>query len=337
MNVWVILGGMSAEREVALESGRAVAAALRERGHGTWVYELRDGIFLAEEGSLTPPHIAGTPDEAGWAERLLATARDLRGSADVAFLALHGGAGEGGTVQALLSTVPMPYTGSGPEASAIALDKVLSKRVMIGLGIPTPAWTVLHVPPWSGPETLAEAPVGGLPAVVKPVAEGSSVGVSIVHDTSEWKPALERVVAAEQRPRGQATQVLVEKYIPGRELTVGILGGRVLPVLEIVPRTGFYDYERKYAAGESEYRVPAEIDVDLAARLQDEAARLNAALGCRGMARVDYRLSPDGEGYCLELNTIPGLTATSLVPKAAAAVGIGFGELLEELCAGART
>lgn len=374
MRVWVILGGLSAEREVAAESGRAVANALREKGHVVLSYELADGRFLREgsspelpgqlaeffamqeiarldpsrvgsgdaTGGTSTASIASTAsgvsassgsEEQTWAERLLHTGRRMRGQIDVAFLALHGGGGEDGTVQTLLETIGVPYTGSGPTASAIAMDKVLTKRLMLALEIPTPRWLTM------APLRAGDA-VPGLPweppLVVKPVAEGSSLGISIVRAAPEWERALLAASHVEAASRGQNRDLLIEEYIPGRELTVGILGGSALPVLEIVPKDGFYDYGNKYTAGASEYRVPADIPAPLTASLADQSERLYAALGCRGMARVDFRLSPAGEAYCLELNTIPGLTSTSLVPKAAAATGLDFGGLLERVCRDSR-
>jgi D-alanine-D-alanine ligase len=295
-----------------------------------WAYDLRAGSFLPEHSSAPPPAIPSDPKD-GWALRLLRVGAAMREQVDVAFLALHGGAGEGGVLQALLSSIPVPFTGSSAAASAMSMDKILTKRIMTSLDIPTPPWTALSVPPMVPAAALRDTPVGELPAVVKPVAEGSSVGVGIVLDASDWDAALQAAAQA-AGPKGSTVKVLVEKYIGGRELTVGILDARPLPVLEIQPRSGFYDYENKYTAGASEYQVPAEIDPEAARLLQEQAAGLFTALGCRGMARVDYRFSREEVGYCLELNTIPGLTSTSLLPKAARAAGVDFGELLETIC-----
>jgi len=353
MKVWVVLGGLSAERDVALESGHAVAQALSEKGHDVLVYDLGEGAFLPELSSHRIPAdlpvalAAGerrsteTASEAadpegwrglGWAERLLKTARLLRTKVDVAFLALHGGAGEDGTVQALLETVPIPYSGSGPAASALAMDKALTKRVMTPLGIQTPRWVTF--PPPESQEDIPEMPWSP-PLVVKPVAEGSSVGITIVHEKSQWAEAIRSAAAAGGASKGQNPEILVEQYIDGRELTVAILEGEPLPVVEIIPLEGFYDFSNKYTAGACEYRVPADLPSTPAARLQHESQKLFRTLGCRGMARVDYRMVVAGVCYCLELNTIPGLTATSLLPKAAAATGVDFGGLLERICADA--
>jgi D-alanine-D-alanine ligase len=337
MNVWVVMGGSSAEREVSLASGRAVAQALLGAGHGVTAYEMRDGVFLPELSTPgTARAAAPVPEGTAWAEKLLATARRLRGRCDVAFLALHGDEGEDGTVQALLEAVGFPYTGSGPGACAISMDKVLTKRVMESLGIATPPWALVAAPGIAAGvprvEVLGGTPVGGLPVVVKPVSEGSSVGISIVRRPEEWGPALIRAADAPGRNRGFRRQILVESYVEGREITVGIVGERVLPVLEIIPRTGFYDFERKYTAGESQYEVPARIPPEASDIAQRDAWQLFASLGCRGVARIDFRLDLSGRPSCMELNAIPGLTSTSLVPKAALEVGIDFAALLELIC-----
>lgn len=345
MKIWVLMGGMSAEREVSLNSGRAVSAALGAGGHQVWGYELRDGIFLDSLCTPDAPLPAGVGpavpvrDGAGWAERLMATADWLKTQRiDVAFLALHGDEGEDGTVQALLDAACCPYTGSGPTACAVSMDKCLTKMIMESLSIPTPAWTKVsverdaaNIEKLPGAGWLADTPVGDLPAVVKPIAQGSSVGISIVDRSEEWHDALV-AAAAVSSGRQKTVDVLIEKYIPGRELTVGVLNGRALPVVEIRPKTGFYDYTRKYKPGETTYHVPASVDDAVAQRLQRRASDLYTTLGCRGVARVDFRMDPQDDDFCLELNAIPGLTETSLIPKAAAKTGMGFQKLLETLC-----
>lgn len=337
MTIWVIMGGSSSEREVSLTSGRAVAQALRQRGHAVWAYELASGRFLPEESTDLPPDLipAGVPPDAdrGWATRLLLAAGSLRGRVEVAFLALHGGAGENGTIQSLLSSAGMPYTGSGPRASALAMDKALTKWIMEAVGIPTPRWELLTYP-WDQGYPPAEGlpAIPSLPAVVKPAAEGSSVGVTIVGEPGEWEPAVRAAWDAAERIPGEPLRILIEEYIPGRELTVSVLGGRALPVVEIIPREGFYDYRNKYTKGRTEYRAPADLGDAETRRLQDHSVRLFRTLGCRGMARADFRLAPGGEPFCLEINTIPGLTSLSLLPMSAATEGIEFGVLLEEIC-----
>jgi D-alanine-D-alanine ligase len=341
MNVWLIMGGFSSEREVSLASGRAVARALVERGHSVWAYELAEGRFLPQESTDLPADLAagealgsvGGGGDLGWAARLVVTAQVVKSRAPVAFLALHGGVGENGTVQALLASAGMPYTGSGPAASAAAMDKALTKWIMEAVDIPTPPWQLITLQADAGLTPAEHFPaVPALPAVVKPAAEGSSVGVTIVREPSEWVPAIHAALQATDRATGSTARLLVEEFIPGRELTVSVLGDRALPVVEIVPKAGFYDYHNKYTKGCTEYRAPADLGIDEARRLQEYSVRLFEALGCRGMARVDFRYTAGAAAHCLEINTIPGLTALSLLPMAAAADGIAFGVMLEEIC-----
>jgi D-alanine-D-alanine ligase len=242
--------------------------------------------------------------------------------AEVVFLALHGGAGEDGTIQALLELAGKPYTGSGVLASALAMDKAVSKRMFRDEGIPTPEWVVLSAgdePPMVDVEAL-----GGYPLIVKPNTEGSTVGLTVVTRAQDLPDAV--ALAAEYGP-----DVLVERYIPGRELTVAVLGDEALPIVEIKPKGGFYDYEHKYTAGMSEYFCPADLPEPLAARIRDLGLRAAQALGCRGVSRVDFRLSPANEPYCLEVNTIPGMTPTSLVPMAAKARGLSYDQLVSKM------
>ena len=338
MNVWVILGGMTAEREVSLDSGHAVSDALRSCGHMVWTYDLRDDRFLPEqssdglpEGLLTDSAPEG---DLSWPERFLARTRYLQGKMDVAFLALHGGEGEGGAVQTLLSIMGMPFTGSPAAACALTLNKAYCKWIMESLGVPTPAWRLLTIP--RDPATALSPEIVGfvppLPVVVKPLNQGSSVGITIVEKPGEWEQALRVAAGATEGRTPALVDVMVEAFVPGRELTVGILGDAPLPIVEITPREGFYDYRHKYSEGASAYEVPAQIEDTLKSRLQDQALCLFEAVECAGFARIDFRLNPAGEAYCLEVNAIPGLTSTSLVPKAAAAAGIEFGAMLEEIC-----
>jgi D-alanine-D-alanine ligase len=221
------------------------------------------------------------------------------------------------------------------------MDKRAAKVLFERAGVPTPRWRVVSAEPGLSPETRGGSPhfpsdveidravdiardLGGYPLVVKPNDQGSTVGLTVVREASELEPAL--------RLAGRyANHILVESYVPGKELTVAVLGGEALPVVEIAPAGGMYDYESKYGAGMSEYTCPALLSEELTARLRQSALTAFAALGCRGYARIDYRLTPDEEAYCLEVNTVPGMTELSLVPMAAAAVGIDFGELVERI------
>ncbi len=330
MNIWLIYGGMSSEKEIALESGLAVTRAMKEQGHRILTYELSSGLFTS--AGDPPPIELDAIDNESWSEKLLRTGRLMKEHIDVVFLALHGGEGEGGIVQSLLTTLDLPFTGSGTTASALCMDKALAKRVMESVGVPTPPWQL--VCPDDPFSVLADTALYEWPVVVKPVIGGSSVGISVVRQSSEWGPALaEAAAATEKSDIGEdGLKLLVEKYIEGREVTVAILEGKSLPVVEIIPSTGFYDYQRKYTAGASDYVAPAVLDEEIAARLRKHSVTLYKTIGCSEMARVDYRLTEEGEGFCLEINTIPGLTSTSLLPKAAAVTGLSFVGLLERVC-----
>ena len=246
---------------------------------------------------------------------------------DVVFSLLHGGAGESGLVSGVLSMLGVPYVGSDALSSAAAMDKGIALSVIEEHGVPVAAHTY-----WrdvTQPLTAAEVDLlGGYPVVVKPFAEGSTVGITIVRESGDWARAAEVGGPYVHPTRG----LLVEHYVPGKELTVGMLGHDPLPLVEIVPQEGFYDFARKYTKGSSQYIVPAPVDADLARRLQEHARVAFRELGCRDFGRVDFRVSDDGEVACLEVNTIPGMTATSLLPMAAKAIGIEFGELCELLC-----
>ena len=309
MKIVVLMGGNSSEREVSLNSGRAVAEGLREAGHEV---EALDIASVAEVTRL--PQLAHLKD------------------ADVVFPALHGGQGEDGHLQAVLEVLGIPFALSGHTASALAMDKGAAKRIMRSAGIPTPDWLqvtvplnrrlkVEHIQDRAGDEL-------GFPVVIKLNGSGSSVGVEIVHDPTEFAEAFTRIAELGTKEK---LDVLIEKFIPGRELTATIFLGRRLPLLEIRPRAGFYDFANKYTDGASEYLVPAPVHSPVYEQISADALRVFELLGCRGVARADFRL--DGDHYsCLEINTIPGMTHNSLVPKAAAAVGISFSALVDDLC-----
>ncbi len=286
------MGGLSAEREVSLKTGEAVAGALARGGYR--VVKLDVGRNIA--GDLR------------------------RRRVDVAFIALHGRGGEDGTIQGLLQSLGIPYTGSGVLASALAMDKKYSKWVFSARRIPTPPCAVVG----SGDRAGRAWPFTSLdpPLVVKPTREGSTIGVGMVRKKGELRGALEAAFR-------YGPEALVEKYVPGRELTVGVLGGTPLPVVEVVAEGGFYDYRAKYASGTTRYLVPAPLAAAQARRLQAIAAAAHRALDCRGATRVDFRLTPGGKPFVLEVNTIPGMTETSLLPKAAAEAGLGFDALVE--------
>lgn len=310
LNVVVLCGGSSTEREVSLATGAAVAEALAGAGHTVETREIGH-------------------------EREVLAMSDLA-AVDAVFPALHGGPGEDGRLQAALDLMGAACAMSGPVACGLAMDKAAAKRIMRGAGIPTADWLLVCGDGCARGHGVAPADLPaeelmrrvdaelGWPVVVKPNRDGSSVGVHIVERPGDFAAACAEVAAMGQ-------SILVERFIPGRELAATILLGRRLPLVEISPRDGFYDYANKYTAGACEYLCPAPVHSPLYERISEDAQRLYDLLGCRGVARVDFRL--DGDTYgCLELNAIPGMTATSLVPMAAGAVGIGFADLITDLC-----
>ena len=331
MRVTVLTGGATAERSVAFASAAQMVAALRSRGHDVHVVDTtRGSLSAADEAQLLSGTI-GTeiPDTAALAEaerRLLCDGLaelPVVQRADVLCLALHGGTGEGGTLQAILDVVGVPYTGSGALASALAMDKDLSKRLFRAAGVPVPAWFMTPV----APEDVTTAL--GWPVIVKPSKQGSTVGLTLVKNAKGLDAAV--ALAA-----GYDDEVMVEQFIPGRELTVGVLGDVPLPVGEIIPKHELFDYECKYTPGMSEEIFPAKLDTTLTRQLQELALTAHRALKLGGYSRIDFRLSPDGDIFCLEANTLPGMTRVSLLPKAAQAAGIEFPELCERICRLAR-
>ena len=285
------MGGPSAEREVSLRSGTAVAGALRQRGYAVTEVDVPGPGFTLPAGS------------------------------DAAFIALHGTFGEDGDLQAELDARDIPYTGSGAVASRTAFDKVATKDCALACGVPTADYRLVRP---------GDAPPLPLPVVVKPARQGSSIGVHRVFAPADWDAAVNDAFTFDDK-------VLAETFVPGRELTVGVLDEDVLPAVEIVtPEGGWYDYQSKYTRGVCEYRVPASLPEALSERLRKEARKIYAALGCRGMARVDFRLTAAGEPFLLEVNTIPGFTETSLLPKAAAVAGFPFPVLCERILSRAR-
>jgi D-alanine-D-alanine ligase len=241
-----------------------------------------------------------------------------QGDADVVFLGLHGGSGEDGTIQSLLDLTGVPYTGSGHLSSALGMDKDLSKQLFRAAGVTTAEWIM-------APATVKEVQAQlGFPVIVKPSKQGSTVGLSLVKDPNELEAAVAEAFEFDD-------EVMIEAFIAGRELTVGILGDMALPVGEILPKHEIYDYECKYTAGMAEERFPADLTPEQARRVQDEARNAFRALKLRGYARIDFRMATDGTFYCLEANTLPGMTQTSLIPQAAAAAGISFPELCDRI------
>lgn len=290
--IGVLMGGLSGEREISLRTGRAIEKALTEAGY----------------------HCVGIDAGKDLAEQL------RQQEIEIAFIALHGRYGEDGTVQGLLEMLRIPYTGSGVLASALAMDKLMTKKILLHHELPTPGFAVCR-----RGDDLDNFCSGfrHFPLVVKPNAEGSSLGMTIAADTEELKQGLVQALEID-------ATVLVEEFVAGKEVTVGVLCGEALPVIEIVPKSGVYDFQSKYTAGQTEYLVPAPLPALLYQRLQEVSLQACREVGCRGAARVDFMVR-DKEFYCLEINTIPGMTATSLLPKAAAEAGISFTELVEAI------
>jgi D-alanine-D-alanine ligase len=318
VKVAVLMGGRSSEREISLRTGRGIAQAVRNLGHEVVAIDAANGRLLppGEEERAALPSAALEPH----GEAALSRPETLAG-ADVILIALHGAAGENGTLQALLDLSGKAYTGSGMMASALAMNKAMAKRLFEHEGIPTPRWRLL--PPDATADALDVESIGGFPVVVKPNEEGSSVGLTVVESANQLGDAL--------RLAGDLGEILVEEFIPGRELTVSMLGDRPLPIVEIRPKSGLYDYESKYTAGRSDYFCPADLPADLAARVQDLGRRAAGVLGCRGVSRVDFRLDERNVPYCLEVNTVPGMTPTSLVPMAAKADGMSYDQVVQAM------
>lgn len=294
--VAVVMGGPSAEREVSLNTGAAIANALREYGY-TNVVEI----------DLDPRNFG----------KQLAESK-----AEVVFNAVHGLYGEDGRLQTLLEIREMPYTGSGMIASVSCMDKVITKRMLRDAGISTPACLIVNKKESGIKEKIMQR--FSLPVVIKPASQGSSIGVEIVKEEKQLDEALANAFK-------YSRDILVEEFIGGKELTVSMMqkDGEVvaLPVIHIAPHSGTYDYHSKYTKGATEYICPADLDEETTKKVQEISKKAYEVLGCSGVARADVMLDEEGNGYVLEINTVPGMTATSLVPKAAAAAGISFPEL----------
>ena len=291
--IGVLMGWISAEREVSLRSGTAIYNALKGLGYNTVTIDVGPDICDALK----------------------------KEKIEIAFIALHGGFGENGSIQGMLEVLGVPYTGSGVLASALAMDKEASKKIFLYHGIPVPPFVLLNK------ERSAQSIRFDLPWVVKPATEGSSVGVSIIKDKEKFEQASEKAYS-------YGSRVIVEKYIEGKEVHIGILNDRVLGGVEVRPSLEFYSYEAKYTAGLTEYILPPEVDGQVYERAKLTALSAHSALGCKGATRVDLRVDREGYPYVLEVNTIPGMTETSLLPKIARLAGFDFPGLIEEILKG---
>lgn len=298
LKIAVLYGGVSSEREVSLRTGSAVLTALTRCGY--------NAVGIDADRDLIGKIVAA--------------------GAEVVFIALHGRHGEDGTVQGLLEILGLPYTGSGVLASSMAMDKVTTKRLFLQQGIPTPDFCVYQ----QGDNIDSfTAQIKHWPVIAKPVHEGSTIGVTIAHNAEELAAGLQAGLAYDRT-------ILVEEFIQGDEATVSVLNGVALPVIQVVPKSGFYDFSSKYTAGQTEYLLPAPFSQEIYAELQESAVAAVAILDCLGAARADFMIK-NGKIYCLEVNTIPGMTETSLLPKAAAQAGIDFDELVQRILESAAT
>jgi D-alanine-D-alanine ligase len=326
MKITVLMGGTSSERNVSLASGIRIVQALRGRGHQVTALDPARGVISAtEERELSTGKVGTEPPSLETLSKFaegaflpnLTSMKEVK-DADVAFLALHGGQGEDGTIQALLDMANVKYTGSGHLSSALAMDKDLSKKLFRSEDVKTADWLMAPV------TTEQVEGMLGLPVVVKPSKQGSTVGLSLVKKREGLAKAIEEASKYDD-------EVMVESFVPGRELTVGILGDIALPVGEILPKHEIYDYECKYTAGMATEEFPAKLSPEATEKVQQQALAAFRALKLRGYARIDFRLTSEGEFYCLEANTLPGMTELSLIPQGAAAMGISFPELCERI------
>ncbi len=296
--VAVMMGGLSREREISLKTGKAIQKALTEKGYTVIPIDVGNDI----------------------AEKL------VKEKIEWAFLALHGRFGEDGTIQGMLELMRIPYTGSGVLASALAMHKIMTKKFFLCEKIPTPRFEVFH-----REEITKDLPKKNslpLPAVVKPAREGSTIGISIVQKDEELGPALKKAGEYDE-------EILVEEFMKGKEITVGILEDIPLPIIEIVPKSGFYDYHSKYTKGETQYILPARIPREKYLYAQEISLKAFQTLGCSGIARIDLMTDENENPYVIDVNTMPGMTETSLLPKAASYAGIPFGDLVERILLGA--
>lgn len=332
MNIAVLLGGISTERNVSIASGKAVAQALQERGHTVVFID----PALGKNCAVTIDTLQVKANEPVTQEWLNISPQNLLecvqspifDSIDIAFSLLHGKYGEDGIMQALLEARGIRYTGSKVMSSALAMDKVRTKLILSSAGVQSPEWSVLYPHQYNDYERIDQIlhDLGGT-IVIKPNSNGSSVGLSIVDGD------IDHAIKAIQLAAQYDTTILCERYIPGREVTVAVLGDQAFPVIEIVPDNGWYDYQNKYTKGNTQYFCPADITVDERDFLQNLAITAHRVVGCTAFSRIDFRLDEDSVPWCLEVNTIPGFTETSLVPMAAQAVGISYGELCEKIIA----
>ncbi len=334
MNIVVLAGGNSTEREVSISSGQGVCQALRERNHKAILVdayfgkESMDGELFSEKYD-TEQAAAWMRSQSSSLEEVMKTRKEFFGphvleicqKADIVFLALHGANGEDGKVQSVLDLIGVKYTGCGPLSSGMAMDKGITKMVFEAKGIPTPKGMTLEKNDCSS--YLSDYGMD-FPVIVKPCCGGSSVGVCIAHNQQEYKAALMEAFSYEN-------QVVVEQFITGREFSVAVVDGKAYPVIEIAPLEGFYDYKNKYSAGSCVETCPADLSASLTKEMQMYAEKGYEALNLQAYARLDFLMEEDGSMYCLEANTLPGMTPTSLIPQEASVIGMNYPQLCEKL------
>jgi D-alanine-D-alanine ligase len=331
MNVAVLFGGISPERVVSINGGKAVCKAIKELGYRVFPIDPAYGA----EGLIKGEEIINNPDISEYADYKHFNTRkilecinsEIFDNIDFAFLVLHGLNGEDGTIQSVLELRGIKYSHSKVKASSCAIDKNASKLIFTAAGIPTPPWMAIGPKDYNN-EKLFYAAVKelGKKLVVKPNDQGSTIGITIVESG-----VIEDIVSAVKTASEYSKIVLIEQFIEGREITVPVLGETSLPVIEIIPEDGFYDFEHKYTKGRTVYECPADISEDIANFTKDLALTAHDAIGCSGVTRSDFRLDEDGTAYLMEINTIPGFTETSLVPMAAKEIGIDFTELCKQI------
>ncbi|MGA2298586.1 MAG: D-alanine--D-alanine ligase [FCB group bacterium] len=331
MKIAVLFGGISPERNVSITGGKAVVKALRAKGHDVLPIDPAFGIkgLMTEEELASPESYPSVDELAQYSTKNLIDCinSDIFDGVDVAFLVLHGQNGEDGKIQALLELRGIPYTGSNVKASSVAIDKIASKVLFSAAGIATPPWVTVRKKDFGNYDLYKDIRNElGDHLVIKPNDQGSTIGITII-DSGNLDDIHDAVIIA----KDFSDTVIVEKYIEGYEITVGIIGGEVLPIIEIIPEDGFYDYKHKYTKGQTQYICPAELSPDIEEFTQNMALSAFQIIGCSGIGRADFRLDDEGQPFLLEINTIPGFTETSLVPMAAKEVGIEFGDLCERI------
>ncbi len=332
MKIAVLFGGLSTERAVSISGGKAIIEALREKGHEVrgidpiYGSDLEKGELQLEDPSVAPDNnsLVQIPER----RYIECLSTDYFKEIDVCFIILHGYLGEDGKVQAILELNNIPYTGSDSLACAMTMDKALSKQIMSANNILVPEGLVLTPQHAEDHDLLKQIRNHfGKKLVIKPNDQGSTIGITFIQDGN-----IEDISNGIKAAAKYSNIIIIEKFVEGRELTVSIVGNQVLPVIEIIPNEGYYDYEHKYTKGKSNYVCPAEIPEDIAEFTQNMAEAAYSSLKCSGFGRVDFRLNEEGQPIALEVNTIPGFTSTSLVPMAAKALGVEFAELCEQIC-----